>query len=336
MAVVKGNGFGHGYVEPARAFVGAGASALAVTRLDEALELRQGGVEAPILVLAPIQPENAEAAVEAGLECTVDSLDLARALSGAAARAGTDAAIHVKVDTGMGRLGFLLGDVTDFYAATRNLPNLRLAGIFTHFATAAEKDLSLCHRQLSEFEDVLKALRDANIDYGIAHAANSAATLRLPEAHFDLVRVGTLLYGQYPPNVPKTLDLKPTWRLKARVCTVREVPPGTRIGYGGEFITRRLSKLAVVPIGFHDGYTLVPEGPIYRMSPLKFLARRHERSLTMTVRNRLAPVLGRVSMQLCVLDVTDIPGVAVGDEVTVPALRLATNPRLPRIYLDSF
>jgi alanine racemase len=113
------------------------------------------------------------------------------------------------------------------------------------------------------------------------------------------------------------------------------VPLGTNVGYGGEYTTRRLSRLAVVPIGFHDGYTLVPEGPIYRMPALKFLARRHERSLTMTVRNQLAPVLGRVSMQLCVLDVTDIPGVAVGDEVAVPALRLATNPRIPRTYLDS-
>jgi alanine racemase len=336
MAVVKGNGFGHGYVEPARSFVEAGASALGVTRLDEALELRAGGITAPILVLAPIQSENADVAVEAGLDCTVDRIGLAQALSDAAVRAGRTAAVHVKVDTGMGRLGLPPGELPDFYAAARKLPALRFAGIFTHFAAASEKDLSCCRTQLSAFEDVLNALRAANIDFGIAHAANSAATLRLPEARFDLVRVGTLLYGQYPPNVAKTLDLKPTWRLKARICSVRAVLPGTHVGYGGEYVTRRASTLAVVPIGFYDGYTLVPEGPVYRMPALKFLARRRSRSLSMTVRNKPAPVLGRVSMQLCVLDVTDIPGVAVGDEVTVPALRLATNPRIPRVYVESF
>jgi alanine racemase len=335
VAVVKGNGFGHGYVEPAHAFIEAGASSLAVTRIDEALELRTGGVTAPILVLAPIQPENAEAAVEAGLDCAVDSLPLAQALSSAARRVGT-AAVHVKVDSGMGRLGLLPGDVADFYTAARNLPSLRFAGIFTHFATASEQDLSHCRKQLDVFEDVLKSLRSASLDYGIAHAANSAATLRLPETRFDMVRVGTLLYGQYPPNVPKTLDLQPTWRFKARICSVREVPAGTSVGYGGEYVTRRASKLAVVPVGFHDGYTLVPEGPIYRMPALKFLVRRRERSLSVTVRNKPAPIVGRVSMQLSVLDVTDIPGVAVGDEVLVPALRLATNPRIPRVYVESF
>lgn len=331
MAVVKGNGFGHGYTEPARAFVEAGADALAVTRIDEALPIRQAGISAPILLFAPIQPENAEAAIEADLDVTVCSVELAQALSVAARQMGKTAGIWVKVDTGMGRLGLLPRDVPEFFEAVQTLPGIRVAGIFTHFATAGEPDLGPAQAQITRFRNLLASLQ---FDYGLASAANSAAIMRLPESHLDIVRPGTLLYGQYPSShVAHSLDLRPTWKLKARICQVRDLPKGSRIGYGGEFTTTRATKSAIVPIGYADGFAMAPEGPIYRQSLLRFAARKARRSLSVEVNGRKAPVLGRVAMQLTVIDITDIDGVRAGDEVTVPAMRIPTSPLIPRVYV---
>ena len=335
MAVVKGNGFGHGYVEPARAFVEAGADALAVTRLDEALGIRQAGIAVPILLFAPIQPANAEIAIEADLDLTVSSLPLARSLSEAATRMSKTARVWVKIDTGMGRLGALPGEALALFESITQLPGIHLAGTYTHFARANERDLAPTRAQLSKFRDVLASLASAGIDRGLASAANSSAILRLPESHLDMVRPGTVLYGQYPSShVPHSLDLRPTWKLKSRICEIRELARGSAIGYGGEHVTARPTRTAVVPIGFADGFTLVPEGRIYRQSALVFLAKKRRQRLWMEVNGSQAPVLGRVAMQLTVLDVTDIDCVQVGDEVTIPALRIPTSPLIPRLYVS--
>ena len=334
MAVVKANGYGHGYVEPSRAFVEAGADALAVTRLDEALAIREGGVESPMLLLAPIQSENAEAAVEAGLEMTVTDERLARALSEAAARQGTTARIHVKVDTGMGRLGVMPNDMPSLFEALNGLPSLQVAGIYTHFASAAEADLFLPQTQLDLFRRVLEGLKQLRFDYGLAHAANSAGLMRFSESRLDMVRVGTLLYGQYPSaHVPRQLDLKPTWKLNARICEIKDLPAGTTVGYGAEHVTRRPTRTAVIPIGFADGFTLAPEGPIYRQSALAFAMRKMKRLLSVEVRGQKAPVIGRVAMQMTVIDVTRVHGVEVGDEVIIPAMRIPTSALIPRVYV---
>lgn len=335
LAVAKGNGFGHGYIEPSRAFIEAGASALGVTRLDEAMIVRSAGITAPILLFAPIQPENAADAVEADLEMTVTSAELALAIDQAAASQDRVASVHVKVDTGMGRLGLASADVHAFFQAISGAQNLRVAGIYTHFATAPDKNLALARRQLDVFFRLLQSLRAAGIDYGLAHAANSAAILRMPDSHLDMVRPGTLLYGQYPSQpVPRNLDLKNTWRLKARICDVRDLPAGTSIGYGAEFRTTRSTRAAVIPIGYADGYTLVPEGPVYRQGPLRFLARKSRRRLEVEVRGAKAPVLGRVAMQMIVVDVTGIAGVRTGDEVSIPAMRVPTSALIPRRYAE--
>lgn len=336
MAVVKGNGFGHGGVEPARAFAEAGADALAVTRLEEALPIRAAGIASTILLFAPIQPENAEAALNADLDLSICSAGLAQAISAAAERAGKTARVWIKVDTGMGRLGVLPDEAPALLAAMHNLPSMQIAGIYTHFATAGDADLAPTRAQLGRFGNLLHSLRADGADYGLASAANSAAMLRLPESHLDMVRPGTILYGQYPSShVPHSLDLKPTWKLKARVCEVRELPKGSRIGYGGEFVTTRSTKTAVVPIGYADGFTLVYEGQVYRQSVLKFAVNKARRSLSVEIRGRRAPVLGRVAMQMTVIDVTDIGGVRAGDEVIIPALRIPTSPLIPRVYVDS-
>lgn len=336
MAVVKGNGFGHGYVEPARAFSEAGADYLAVTRLEEALIIREAQIKTPILLFAPIQPQNAEIAVAADLDLTVTSVPLAAAISEAAHRLGKPARIWLKVDTGMGRLGLLPGDAQAFFEGVRDLPSIEIGGIYTHFASAIDADLSPTRGQLAVFLKLLASLKAAGIEHGATSAANSAAILRLPESHLDLVRPGTLLYGQYSSqHVPHTLDLKPTWTLKARVCEVRELPKGTKIGYGSEYTTTRATRTAVVPTGFSEGFTMVPEGPIYRQSLLKLAIKRMKRSVTVGINGRKFPVLGRVAMQMTVIDVTDMPDIQVGDEVTVPALRIPTSPLIPRVYRDA-
>jgi alanine racemase len=333
-AVVKSNGFGHGYVEPSRAFIEAGADMLAVTRLDEAMILRNAGIDAPILLFAPIQRNNAGVAIESDLEITVSDFNLANAISQSAQKIGKTARVHVKIDTGMGRLGVLPDKAISLIENILGLPNIAIAGIYTHCATAAEKSISGAESQTRIFARLISELQEKGIDYGIAHAANSAAILRMPEAHFDMVRPGTLLYGQYPSQyVPRSLDLKPTWKLKARICEIKELPAGSPIGYGGEFITKRCTKTAVIPVGWSDGFTLVPEGPIYRQSLLKFTVKKMKKRLDVEIRGKRVPVLGRVAMQMVVVDVTDVPGAQVGDEVIVPAMRIPTNAIVPRIYI---
>lgn len=335
MAVVKANGYGHGTVEPARAFVESGADALAVTRIEEALKLRRAGISAPVLLLAPIQPENAEAAVDADLEVTITGLPLASALSESAQRAGKPASVHLKFDTGMGRLGALPWEAADFAQAVSEMPWIRIAGAYTHFANAAEADLRQTRMQLRRFRLILGELQDRGINHGIAHAANSAAMLRLTDSHLDMVRPGTVLFGQYPSrHVPRLLAISSAFRLKARICQVKDLPAGTTVGYGAEFRTRRPTRTAVIPVGWADGFTLAPQGPFYRQGLLEFAARRRKRTLWAEVRGCRVPVIGRVAMQMTVLDVTGVRGVEAGDEVILPALRIPINPEIPRVYAE--
>jgi len=332
MAVVKANGYGHGMIEPSKAFLATGANALAVTRLDEAFQLRQAGIDSPLLVFSPIQPARARDAVEADLELTVDSAVLVQDLSAAAVEAGRQARIHVKVDTGMGRLGLLPKDVPGFFDAIKSLPGIEVAGIYTHFANASERDTARTLDQLQVFQNVLGVLDKDSIQYGDAHAANSAGLLRLPDSHLDMVRPGTLLYGQYPSaHVPHCLDLKNTWTLKARISDLRELPRGTSVGYGSEFVTRRRTLAAVIPVGYADGFGLTPEGPVYRQSLVKFAVRKRRRPHVF-MKGSTLPVLGRVAMQMCVVDVTDLQGVKIGDEVVIPARRIPAGTLLRRVY----
>lgn len=336
MAVVKANGYGHGCVEASRVLVEAGARYLGVTRLEEALAIREAGISAPILLFAPIQPENADLAVRNDLEMTVVDAQALPGLYAAAQKLGKTARLHIKVDTGMGRLGLPPKEALQLVKAIGEQPGLEAAGIYTHFATAAEKNLDAAHRQLKLFQDLIEEMDAAKIKRPAAHAANSASFVRVPESHFDMVRVGTLLYGQYPSeHVPRVLDLKPTWKLKARVCQIRELRKGSAVGYGSEYVADKNIRTAVIPVGFADGFTLSPEGPIYRQSLAKFAGKKMCRSLSVEVRGRKAGVIGRVGMQLTVIDVTGIEGVSLGDVVVIPAMRIPTSALIARVYVDS-
>lgn len=333
MAVVKANAFGHGAGETARVFQEAGANFFAVTTPDEAMELREAGITGRILVFLPPLPEQIDVLLHAGCDLTVcDSVGIA-AIAEAAQKLGLTAAVHLKVDTGMGRLGVLPNEAL---AAARQIaddPSLRFAGIYTHFARALEKDDSAVRRQFALFQKVLAELEQAQLDAGLRHCANSAALVRFPEMRLDAVRPGTILYGQYPSAaVPRTLKLQETWRMQARIVSVRDVPAGSAIGYGGEFRTRRASRLAVLPLGYADGFTVSPASAGRGWRGLKNWLR--PAPVTVTVRGKRAPVVGRVAMQTCMVDVSDIPGVAAGEVVTVPARRLMASARLPRVFSE--
>ena len=335
IAVVKANAFGHGAGETARIFQDVGADFFAVTTPDEALELRAAGITGRILVFLPPLPEQIETLLAAELDLTVGDAEGLDAIANLALALGKAAPVHLKVDTGMGRLGVLPPEALTLAKKIAQTPSLRFTGIYTHFARALEKDETATRRQFDEFDRVLRGLEHAGIDPGLRHCANSAALVRFPDLRLDAVRPGTILYGQYPSGaVPRILDLRETWRMQARIVAVRDVPAGSAIGYGGEYVTRRASKLAVLPVGYADGFTVAPASVSSGWRGLKNLLRPAQ--ITVTIRGRRAPVVGRVAMQICTVDVSDVPDVAVGDVVTVPARRLTAGARLVRLYEDQF
>ena len=338
MAVVKADAYGHGVAKAAKAFADAGADYFGVTTVEEGLAVRAAGIRAPVLIFSPLLPDQMEAALSADLEQTVCDLSPAEALSAAAERMGKSARVHVKVDTGMGRLGVVPGDCPDFMYRLLNFPAIEAAGVYTHFADTDSKDFSAAREQNAEFSALVDLLAAKDIPLGLRHAASSAAILNLPESRYDMVRPGTILYGQYPVRlVERKLDLRETWCLKTRIVALRKLPRGAKVGYGGEFITARPTLAAVLPIGYSDGFTLMPESVAQRAAqPLRTIARKLlgvAGVSTVTIREREAPVIGRVSMQMCSVDVTDIPGAQIGDEVIVPARRTTTSSRIPRVYM---
>ncbi len=335
IAVVKANAFGHGAGEAAQAFQDAGADFFAVTTASEAIELRDAGITGRILVFLPPLPDQIPALLEAECDLTVCDAETITAVAAAAARLGVTAAVQLKVDTGMGRLGALPGDALAAARQISGSPGLRLAGVYTHFARALEKDEAATRKQFAVFQGVLDELEKRGIAPGLRHCANSAALVRFPEMRLDAVRPGTILYGQYPSAaVPRTLKLEETWRMRTRIVAVRALPAGRAVGYGGEFTTRRASKIAVLPVGYADGFTVAPQSAAKGLRGLRQWLR--PAPVTVTVRGQRAPVVGRVAMQTCTVDVTDVPGVAAGDVVQIPMRRLTASARLPRVFLDRF
>lgn len=336
IAVVKANAFGHGAPETARVFGQAGASFFAVTTLAEALELRAAGIGSRILVFLPPLPDQWDACVEHDLEATVCDDIALRGLAQAARAQNKHARVHLKVDTGMGRLGVLPDAALPLARQVDADPDVVFAGIYTHFARALERDDAYVRRQFAAFEQVTTRLHNEGIACGLRHCANSAALVRFPQMRLDAVRPGTILYGQYPSEaVPRALQLQDTWTLQARIVAVRDLPRGASLGYGGEFVTQRASRIAVLPIGYADGFAVAPLSAQSGWRGLKSLLRGLGGSgMTVTVRGRRVPVVGRIAMQICTVDVSDVPGVQVGDVVSLPARRITASARLLRLYTD--
>jgi len=315
MAVVKADGYGHGAVPVSRVALKNGADWLAVARFSEVVQLREAGIEAPVLLLGYCSP--AHAAVLAGRNCRVSvaSLEAARELSAVAGREGVVLRVHVKVDTGMGRLGIAVdglllpgikmdhpGRALSDVLEIARLPHLEIEGIYTHFACADSADKGSAQTQLSRFQEFLEQLRKQGFECPIRHAANSAATIEMPDSHLDLVRPGIAQYGLWPSadTNRRLIDLKPVMSLKSQIVQLKDVPAGFRISYGSTYETAVPTRIATVPIGYADGYS-------------RLLSSRGE----MLVRGIRVPVVGRVCMDLTMIDVGAVDGVATGDEVVV-------------------
>ena len=300
-AVVKANAYGHGALAVARVAVEEGADYLAVAALSEGLELRQAGFLTPILVLGLVMPEDAKEVVEYGLTQVVCELSLAKALSQEAVRQGKEVRVHLKVDTGMGRIGVRPEEAGTLAAAIAKLPGLQVEGMFSHFAAADAKDKSYTQKQLAAFKEAVAAVEKNGVQLSVKHIAESAAILEIPEAHFDMVRAGIIQYGLWPSEeVTHPLDLQPVLSLKARVTWVKALHPGESVGYGRTFIADRECRIATLPLGYADGYI-----------------RAYGKEGFVEIHGKKAPVAGRVCMDQVMVDVTDIPDVQIGDEVTL-------------------
>ena len=307
LAALKADAYGHGAVQVARTALANGVSMLGVACLPEAQELRRAGIDAPILVLGYTPPWQARDALLIDLRTTIFSTDAAEALSRAAEGLDRDAIVHVKVDTGMGRLGLRPEEVVAFLRKVSALPRLQIEGLFTHFAVADTQDAwgqagwarEYTEGQIVTFTEVLEEARDAGFEIPLGHAANSAALFAFPHSRFNMVRPGIALYGLDPsPDAPCPPDFRPALVFKTQVAQVKELAEGAHISYGAEFRTERPSRIAVIPVGYGDGF---------RRSPRNWGE--------VLVRGQRAPVAGRVTMDQSMLDVTDIPGVRPGDEV---------------------
>ena len=302
MAVVKANAYGHGAVSAAEVVLANGADCLAVARLGEALSLRAHGIECPILILGYTPPEQYQQVVENNITQTVYSLEMAQALDEAAGKIDRKVKVHVKIDTGMGRIGFVpdekaLKDIQQIAA----LPHLECEGIYTHFANADSKDKSYTNMQFARFTGFLQKLHVHGIDFKIRHAANSAAVIDHPETHLDMVRPGIILYGLYPSEEvqKEKISLKPAMALKAQVSHVKTVPPGTCISYGSKYCAEKETKIASLPLGYADGYTrILSDGEVL-------------------IHGQRAPVVGRICMDQCMINVDHVDNVQTGDEVVV-------------------
>ncbi len=302
MAVVKANAYGHGALESARTLLRAGATYLGVAVLTEALQLRRAGIDADILVLGWIPPEDYGISLTHNITHTIYSSEEAKALGEKALEMKTLARAHLKVDTGMGRLGVPPSPVgLEEAIAIKGTPGIDLEGVYSHMATADEADKAYSRRQGELFASFISHLEEDGITFKLRHLANSATLLDLPEYAYDMVRPGIILYGLYPSNqVNRRISLVPVATWKARVSHVKAMRAGSRIGYGSTFVTERESVIATIPVGYADGYS-------------RALSSR----ASVLINGQRCPVVGRVCMDQFTVDITDAGGVSVGDQVVL-------------------
>jgi len=341
MGIVKADGYGHGAVEISRVLLEEGVQRLGVAVLDEGIALRQEGIDVPILVLGYTPPQLFDKVLEHRITPTLYNYQDALRLSELASKNGSSVKVHLKLDTGMGRIGMIPGqDSLDMVSNIYALPGIKIEGIFTHFSVADEKDKTYTREQFKKFTGFVNALKERGIDIPLRHAGNSAASIDLPETHLDMVRPGVILYGLYPSDEVEKgkLSLKPLASLKTVISHVKTVPSGTSVGYGRKYISAGERVIATLPIGYADGYTRLLSG-----------------KASVLVHGTRAPLAGNICMDQCMIDVTGIDGVKVGDEVvlmgsqgeeTITAEELASllgtinyeivcliGKRVPRVYI---
>ena len=301
MVILKANGYGHGAIEIARLLEDY-SDFFGVSSVSEALELHSAGFTTPILILGHTQPEAFPTVVEHGFRVTIFSLEDAKALSQEACKQGKAARFHFAVDTGMSRLGFQpTEEAADICQVICRLPGIFPEGLFSHFATADCKDLTRAKLQRQKFDAFFQLLKARGIKIPLRHMNNSAGLMNFDD-HYDMVRAGIVLYGLYPSDEvdPKLLKLKPVLSWYSRISHISLLPAGREISYGGTSVTPPPTRVATVPVGYADGYSRSLSGKFYVL-----------------IHGKKAPILGRICMDQMMVDVTDIPEVKVGDQVTL-------------------
>ncbi len=332
LSIVKADAYGHGSVETSKALVEAGTEMVGVATVGEALQLREFGIEVPILLLGGLTPEEAPVVVEYNITPFLFSIEVAHALESESAKAKKKTPYHLKFDTGMTRLGVRREDSENFLNELSAFKNLVMEGVLTHLSTAFADSDENTYNQIRTLNELVELIKLRGIEPSYVHAANSAAMQKYPESIFNLVRPGIMLYGA---GNYSGLDLKPVMKLKSRIIQLSRVSVGTPVSYGGKYVTKRPSIIATIPVGYADGYTrnLSSKGMV-------------------SINGSLAPVTGDVCMDFLMADVTDIGNLSVGDEVVLfgddhlSVIDLAqmagtisyellshTGKRVPRVYI---
>ena len=305
LAVVKADAYGHGALETAKTLIDGGAAGLCLATIDEAVELRKHGITVPMMTLGFTDSSRFEDAVRYDVEQSVYSLDIAKALSDEAVKQGKNCRIHIKLDTGMGRIGFKTdGTETEDIVRACTLPGIEPYGVFSHFAAADTDDDEYTNQQFGLFMKQIEELEQKGIHFTKRHICNSAGILRFPGMHLDMVRAGIILYGLMPPGCPAPvvdIDLKPVMNWYAKVIHVKTVPVGTTISYGRHFTAERPTEVTTVGIGYADG-----------------LSRKLSNGFELVIGGRKCPIIGNICMDMCMVDTTDLETrPQVGDKVTV-------------------
>jgi len=303
MAVVKANAYGHGTVEVSKVLERMGVNYLGVATMDEAVRLRDHGIKTPVLVLGSVLPEEVRIAKDRDITLTLCNYEILKKIKALAKTEGDQGArikVHIKIDTGMGRIGVWHEDALHFVKEVSGEKSIALEGIYTHFSSAG-RDEFFTNYQMESFEGLLASIEKSWIKIPLKHAANSIATVDYKRAHLNLARPGLIIYGMYPKHTfPKLIKLKPVLSLKTRVVFLKDIPPGRSISYGRTFISQRDSKIATLPIGYADGYH-------------RGLSNKAE----VLICGQYAPIIGKITMDQTMIDVGHIRGVKIGDEVVL-------------------
>ncbi len=338
-AVVKANAYGHGSVEISRELDRRGVEMLCVATVEEGFELRDEGVECPVLVMGTVGEDQFELALEKDIQVNVYQPDKLKKLNRTAKRKNKKAEVHLKVDSGMGRIGFRHTEVGNMIDTLSDLKHLKVKGVFTNFARSDEPESGYTEKQTEQFNQTLSKLKESGIEPEIKHCANSAGFIHFPESHFDMVRAGITLYGLYPSENVKKIGVEPVMSVISHIQHIKEVPEGTPIGYGGNYVTPSKRKIATIPIGYDDGIH-------WCLSD----------QLEVLIDGKRVPAAGRVSMDMTTIDVSDVKNPSVGDRVIIlgesdnksisgmeHARKAGTIPyeiichigkRIPRFYVD--
>jgi alanine racemase len=301
MAVVKANAYGHGAVEVSRVVLKNGATRLAVATWEEGAELREAKISAPILVLGVSTQDDLEALIYYDLIAGIGEVEVAKKLSEMAKKYKKGVKIHINIDTGMARLGVRAREAVQVIREITKLPQITVEGIFTHFASSGEEDKRATYQQFKKFRQVIDELKREGIHIPLHHVADSATLLDLPSLHLDIVRPGIAIYGAYPsPRIKNRIPLQPVSSLKTKIISLRNLPPGSKVSYGGTYVTIKPTRVATLAVGYADGYPRV-------------MSNKGQ----VLIRGKRSPIIGRVCMDHCMVDVTHLPQVKIGDEVVL-------------------